>query len=137
MALPSTTSQHLVPATSSSPPSTTRSRTQLPQARSPAVLVSELADRWLIAGLTTSRRRLDGVARVSVPHPYAVGLTGPGYLWGNRLHGIRKDDVLRRIGHAHAALAHRIADTHQMSEEARLALLRAFGVMLPEHPEAC
>lgn len=97
----------------------------------PVVLVEEDRGHWRVAGLTTSPRRQNGEPRVAIPNPFAVGLRGPGYLWGNRLHNVSKIDLDRTVGHADAALALRIADTHVMSQATRARLLATCGVELP------
>jgi hypothetical protein len=102
----------------------------------PVVLVEEDGGHWRVAGLTTSPRRQNGEPRVAIPHPFAVGLRGPGYLWGNRLHNVSKIDLDRTIGDADAALALLIADTHLMSQVTRTQLLAACGVERLR-PEAC
>lgn len=102
----------------------------------PVVLIEEDGGHWLVVGLTTSPRRQNGEPRVAIPNPFAVGLRGPGYLWGNRLHNVSKIDLDRTIGHADAALALLIADTHVMSETTRARLLATCDVELLS-PEAC
>jgi hypothetical protein len=96
----------------------------------PAVLIEENGGHWLVAGLTTRPRRQNGEPRVAIPNPFAVGLRGPGYLWGNRLHNVSKIDLDGTIGHADAALALLIADTHVMSQTAQGRLLASCGVEL-------
>lgn len=64
----------------------------------PAVLVTEDVGHWLAMGLTTLPRYQDGSPRVAIPNPLAVGLRGPGYLWGSRLARISRIDVLDRLG---------------------------------------
>jgi hypothetical protein len=102
----------------------------------PVVLTKEDGGHWLVAGLTTSPRRKNGEPRMAIPNPLAVGLRGPGHLWGNRLHNVSKIDLGRTIGHADAALALLIADTHDMSKTTRARLLATCGVELLR-PEAC
>jgi hypothetical protein len=90
----------------------------------PIVLVEEDGGHWSFAGLTTKAHRSDGSLRKAVPNPLAVGLRGPGYLWGNRLHNVCKLDIDFWIGEAGLDLAILIVDTHPMSSAARDALLR-------------
>ena len=102
----------------------------------PVVLVEQDGGHWRVAGLTTNPRRQNGEPRVAIPNPLAVGLGGPGYLWGNRLHNVSKIDLDRTIGHADAALARLVADTHVMGQVTRTQVLLACGVALPR-TEAC
>ena len=102
----------------------------------PVVLVEDDGGHWRVAGLTTSPRRQNGKPRVAIPNPFAVGLRGPGHLWGNRLQNVSKIDLDRTIGHADAALALLIADTHVMSQATRARFLATCGVELL-CPETC
>lgn len=90
----------------------------------PIVLVEEEGGHWSFAGLTTKAHRSDGSPRQAVPNPLAIGLRGPGYLWGNRLHNVCKLDIGSWIGEADLDLARLVVDTHPMSSAAREALLR-------------
>jgi hypothetical protein len=110
------------------------SRSSLGKLR-PVVLVEEDGGHWRVAGLTTNPNRQDGAPRVAIPNPLAVGLRGPGYLWGNRLHNVSKIDLDRKIGQADAALARAIADTHVMGQATRTRVLSACGVASPR-PDA-
>src|SRR5687767_6396864 len=91
----------------------------------PAVLVTEDVGHWLAMGLTTLPRYQDGSPRVAIPNPLAVGLRGPGYLWGSRLARISRIDVLDRLGSVDLPLADAIiqlADlTGPMADSLRLA----------------
>jgi len=93
----------------------------------PVVLVEEVDGHWRVAGLTTNPRRRDGSLRLRVPNPILVGLRGPGFLWGNRLHSVCKLDLDFRIGVADQQLARLIVSSHPMSSSARLGLLAAAG----------
>jgi hypothetical protein len=95
----------------------------------PVVLVIDERNRWLYAGLTTqARRKMDGCARVPVPNWRAVGLRGPGYLWGDRLHAAGAIDLERVIGQADEALVRAICATHHLSPEALDALTESVGL---------
>ena len=71
----------------------------------PVVLVRRDGGAWLVAGLTTSALYRTGGARTPVPNPTAVGLRGPGYLWGAKLTRVCALDIDRHIGWVDAALA--------------------------------
>lgn len=85
----------------------------------PVVLVEEHDGHWLCAGLTTNPRLRDGRAREAIPNPAAVGLRGPGYMWGNRTHTVSRIDLERVIGVVDPALAELIIRTHPMTDIAR------------------
>lgn len=102
-------------------------RTCTPKVR-PVVLVCEEGGHWLVAGLTTNPRLRDGRERLSVPDWQAVGLRGPGYLWGNRLHTVSKMDLERVVGHTDIALVRAIAASHRMNPAAAAALAGAVGL---------
>lgn len=94
----------------------------------PVVLVLEEDGHWQVAGLTTNPRRRDGSARFSIPDWNAVGLCGPGYLWGNRLHTVSKLDLQRVVGHADEALVRAVCTSHWMTSEALEALAESVGL---------
>lgn len=71
----------------------------------PAVLVRRDGGHWVTMGLTTRDKYLDGSPRQSIPNPRAVGLKGPGYLWGDRLTNVSAVDVGDHIGWVDEALA--------------------------------
>lgn len=71
----------------------------------PVVLVRRDGCRWWVMGLTTLQCYRSGQPRTPVPNPLSVGLTGRGYLWGDRLTGISVMDVDRHLGWVDAELA--------------------------------
>ncbi len=73
--------------------------------RRPFLLVRRVDGHWLGMGLTTNPRYAGGVPRVAIPNPTAVGLTGPGFLWGGRLTNVSVLDIDRVIGRVDASLA--------------------------------
>jgi hypothetical protein len=81
----------------------------------PAVLISEHVGHWLAMGLTTLPTYRDGRPRVAIPNPLAVGLLGPGYLWGSRLARISRIDVLDRLGSVDLPLADTIIQLANLS----------------------
>lgn len=94
----------------------------------PVVLVLEEDGHWLVAGLTTNPRRRDGGPRLSIPDWNAVGLRGPGYLWGDRLHSVNKLDLDRLVGYADVALVRAICTSHRITPEALEALAESVGL---------
>lgn len=71
----------------------------------PAVLVGRDDGHWKTMGLTTNPAYAGGAERVAVPNPQRVGLSGPGYLWGNRLASIGPLDIERHLGWVDVELA--------------------------------
>lgn len=62
----------------------------------PVVLVKRdvVADAWWVMGLTSAPfYRMSGRQRERVPNPRAVGLRGPGYLWGENLTWLPADAI--------------------------------------------
>jgi hypothetical protein len=94
----------------------------------PVVLVFEENGHWRVAGLTTNPRRRDGSPRLGLSDWKAVGLRGPGYLWGDRLHAVSKLDLDRVVGHADEALVRAIGTSHRMMPEALKALADSVGL---------
>ncbi len=78
--------------------------------RRPAVLIRRENGHWKTMGLTTNPRYRDGGARVAIPNPCAVGLRGPGWLWGDRLASVAALDVEGRIGQVDDAMADAIIE---------------------------
>lgn len=76
----------------------------------PAVLIRRDAGHWVTMGLTTNRHYRDRTARTQVPDPAAIGLRGPGWLWGHRLANISAIDVHDRIGRVDGAMAEAIIE---------------------------
>lgn len=91
----------------------------------PAALVRRDGGQWKAMGLTTLSRYGDGTPRTPVPNPTAVGLRGPGYLWGCNLVSISVIDIGRHIGWADAALAEAIIALAKLTEPDAGALRRA------------
>ena len=71
----------------------------------PAVLIYRVGGHWKIMGLTSKPHFHDGRSRIPVPNPQAVGLPGPGHLWGNRTTQISAMDVGDHLGWADLNLA--------------------------------
>lgn len=71
----------------------------------PVILVRRQASRWHVMGLTSRSTYRNGQPRTPVPNPAAVGLRGPGYLWGQRLTAISVLDVYRHLGWVDTDLA--------------------------------
>jgi len=78
--------------------------------RRPAVLIADLGNYWRVMGLTTSDSYSDGTPRTPIPNFAAVGLNGPGYIWGNRLTRVRTADIGNFIGTADLALIEAIRE---------------------------
>ena len=64
----------------------------------PVILIESSGSQWQTMGLTTNSRYRDGSPRVPIPNYRAVGLSGPGWLWGDRLCRISAIDVDDHIG---------------------------------------
>ena len=90
----------------------------------PAVLIRRIGGSWLIAGLTTLPRFADGRARLSVPNPSKIGLSGPGYLWGKPVR-VSALDIERVIGFADDALVEQIVRAGRLLPRDARALRRA------------
>jgi hypothetical protein len=91
----------------------------------PAVLVHRGPRAWQVMGLTTSPAHLDGVARVPIPNPMILGLSGPGFLWGGRLTTIDQPDILRRVGRADETMVEAILGLADLGGEDRRQLRAA------------
>jgi hypothetical protein len=91
----------------------------------PVILLRKVESHWLTMGLTTNRRYRDGSLRIPIPNPAAVGLSGPGYLWGDRLARISTIDLGDHIGWVDRALAKAIIRLTALPEEDAAALLEA------------
>jgi hypothetical protein len=74
----------------------------------PVVLLEARGSQWRTMGLTTNPSYRDGSARVPIPNPRAVGLTRPGWLWGDRLAWTSGIDIGDHIGWVDEALAARV-----------------------------
>lgn len=71
----------------------------------PFVLVRRHEGHWSGMGLTTNPRYANGVPRVAIPDPTAVGLHRPGFLWGDRLTNVCVLDIQAIISVVDPALA--------------------------------
>ena len=76
----------------------------------PVVLVSSTGSHWYVMGLTSKTKYATGADRVPIPNYSAVGLDGPGYLWGNRLTRITSESIESFIGFADDALVEAIIE---------------------------
>lgn len=76
----------------------------------PVVLVSSDASSWRVMGLTTKQSYSTGGRRVPIRNWTAVGLSGPGFLWGNRLTRITIDSVKGFLGWSDDHLADSIIE---------------------------
>lgn len=76
----------------------------------PVVLVSSTGSHWYVMGLTSKAKYATGINRVPIPNFAAVGLDGPGYLWGNRLTRITSESIESFIGFADDALVEAIIE---------------------------
>jgi hypothetical protein len=76
-------------------------------------------------GLTTNPRYRDGVERVAIPDPHAVGLRGRGWLWGDRLANVSVLDIGPRIGQVDVAMAEAIIALAHLDGTDAVALRRA------------
>jgi hypothetical protein len=76
----------------------------------PATLVARSRYGWLVMGHTRKRNFRDGTPRIPVPNAAAVGLNGPGFLWGDGLTEIPAHAVLEHLGWADRDLAEVIID---------------------------
>lgn len=90
--------------------------------RRPAVLVRRENGHWRTMGLTTNPRYRDGGERVAIPNPGAVGLRGPGWLWGNRLANVAALDVERCVGRVDEAMAEAIIELAALEADDAVAL---------------
>lgn len=91
----------------------------------PAVMISEEADRWRVMGLTTKSTYEDGLPRIRVPDHQAVGLNGPGFLWGHRVTRVNAEDIGIYIGRANCGLLNAILQLARADlTMAEIAMLR-------------
>ena len=66
----------------------------------PMILDHRAGSQWMAMGLTTKPAYRNGQPRTPIPNPAALGLTGPGYLWGPRLTRISALDLYYHLGWA-------------------------------------
>ena len=95
--------------------------------RRPAVLIRRENGHWATMGLTTNSRYENGAPRIAIPNPQAVGLRGPGWLWGDRLTNISVLDIETRIGRVDEAMAEAIIALAQLEDDDAAALRVAAG----------
>jgi hypothetical protein len=74
----------------------------------PVVLVRREGDLWRVMGLTTRTHYNNGSRRRPVPNYRAVGLSRPGFLWGDRLTNVSAADLGRVLGRMDDGLARAI-----------------------------
>lgn len=70
----------------------------------PVLLVSSTSTHWRVMGFTTKSMYESTEPRVPIPDWSSIGLTRPGYLWGDRLTRITIDSVNEFIGTADTRL---------------------------------
>lgn len=89
------------------------------------VVVVELTQRGvLVVGLTTQPLyKTTGQPRIGVPDWCAVGLRGPGFLWGSRLTMIDSPDLYKRVGRADLSLVRCIEKNVYLTTRQKQALL--------------
>lgn len=100
----------------------------------PAVLVSRDGGLWATIGLTTNSTYRDGTARVPIPNPALVGLSGPGFLWGDRLTPVAAIDVGDHIGWADTALVEAVIPLVALDGDVAEPLRRSASVHHPPAP---
>ena len=91
----------------------------------PVVLVGRDGCQWHVMGLTTRSAYNSGEHRTEIPDPHAVGLRGPGFLWGERLTSISTLDVLDHIGWVDIGLAAAVISNAGLTGSYAAALFRA------------
>lgn len=101
----------------------------------PVVLVARAGEDWDAMGLTTLPAYRSGLPRVAIPNPLAVGLSGPGYLWGPNLVRIGHRSIARHVGWVDADLAARVIGLAGLSEPDAEALLAAAREQRDASPE--
>ncbi|MDP8928615.1 MAG: hypothetical protein M3O70_08600 [Actinomycetota bacterium] len=98
----------------------------------PVVLVRRDGGHWMVMGLTTSPLYGDNTPRTPVPHPYEIGLNGPGYLWSSRLTRVSVLDIGSHIGWVDPALAATIIAQARLMPEDAAGLVWSLGQSSPE-----
>lgn len=93
----------------------------------PFVLVRRVDGHWCGMGLTSNPRYRTGAPRVAVPNPIAVGLRGPGFLWGDRLTGVSVFDIHGVFGVVDTALAEAVISLAHLGGADAAALREAAG----------
>jgi hypothetical protein len=85
----------------------------------PGILMDQIGGQWMAMGLTTKPAYRNGQPRTPIPNPAAVGLTGPGYLWGPRLTRISALDLYYHLGWATDEVLALIKDLQGLGGDAR------------------
>ena len=88
----------------------------------PMVVIRREEGHVRAVGLTTNPAFRNGVPRVAIPNPQAVGLYKPGFLWGDRVTRVHVLDVEKHIGWADEALVDAILASVDLCEDDRIAL---------------
>jgi hypothetical protein len=91
----------------------------------PVVVVEREGGHYRTVGLTTRTQYRDGGARVAIPNPRRVGLSGPGFLWGNKLTNVSSMDLGDHIGWADPELAEAVIELAGLDGEAAERLREA------------
>lgn len=91
----------------------------------PVVLVRRENGYWQCMLLTTNATYRDGTPRIPVPDCRAVGLSGPGYLWGNRLRRVSVLDLRLHVGWVDPLLAAAVIVQARLKPEDAAAVVRA------------
>ena len=85
----------------------------------PMILDHRAGSQWMAMGLTTNPAYRNGQPRTPIPNPAALGLTGPGYLWGPRLTRISGLDLYYHLGWATEEVLALIERLRAMGGDAR------------------
>lgn len=93
----------------------------------PFLLVRRTDGHWAGMGLTTNPRFKNGDRRVAIPNPDAVGLLGPGFLWGDRLTDVSVLDLGAVIGRVDRTLSEIVIRAARLSGNEAAALRAAAG----------
>lgn len=91
----------------------------------PVVLIEPQGWAWKTIGLTTNPRHRDGMPRIAIPNPSAVGLKRPGWIWSGRACTTTGLDIDGHIGWIDAALLVKIAKLAGLSGPTIKPLLAA------------
>lgn len=84
----------------------------------PVVILDREAGHYRTMGLTTRSHYQDGGRRVSVPDPTRVGLSGPGFLWSDKVTNVSVVDIGDHIGWASPELAEAVITLAGLEGEA-------------------
>lgn len=91
----------------------------------PVVIVDREDGHYRTMGLTTLSHYSDGGARTPIPNPKSVGLSGRGFLWGNKLTNVSSMDIGDHIGWADPELAEALIELAGLQGEAAERLREA------------